>query len=345
MSSSRSALLHLTRARIVEFLREPEAVFWTFAFPVLLALGLGLAFRDKAPDRIPVGVVHSSETAHIAASLSRSPALLVRRYDRTSGREALRVGRISLLVETTPAVVFHFDPTRPDSRVARLEASDALQRAAGRRDPVPIGAKRMTEPGSRYIDFLLPGLLGLNLMGTGMWGIGFSIVNARTQKLLKRLVATPMRKSEYLLAQMLARLLFLVFEVTVLLGFGWLVFDVAVRGSIAVLAFVCLLGAMSFSGLGLLVASRAQTIEAVSGWMNFVMVPMWVVSGVFFSAERFPDAAQPFIRALPLTAAIDALRAIINEGQSLASIAPEIGVLAAWMVVAFAIALKIFKWR
>lgn len=345
MSKRYSPLVELTRARILEFLREPEAVFWTFAFPIFLAVGLGFAFRDKAPDRIPVGVVTSARSDAVAKALSQSPALLVRTYDDRSGREALRVGRISLLVESPPRTVFRFDPTRPDSRVARLEANDALQRAAGRRDLFAVGEQRVTEPGSRYIDFLLPGLLGLNLMGTGMWGVGFSIVNARTQKLLKRLTATPMRKSEYLLAQMLARLLFLVFEVTVLLGFGWLVFDVAVRGSIVSLAFVCLLGAMSFSGLGLLVASRAQTIEAVSGWMNLVMVPMWLLSGVFFSAERFPDEAQPFIRALPLTAAIDALRALINEGRAITTLGPEIGILAFWMLASFAVALKIFKWR
>lgn len=345
MSKRYSALLELTRARILEFLREPEAVFWTFAFPIFLALGLGFAFRDKAPDKIPVGIVRSTTSETVMKALSNSPSLMVRIYDETGGREALRVGRISLLVETSGGTKFRFDPTRPDSRVARLEANDALQRAAGRRDPVAIGETRVTEPGSRYIDFLLPGLLGLNLMGTGMWGVGFSIVNARTQKLLKRLTATPMRKSEYLLAQMLARLLFLVFEVTLLLGFGWLVFDVAVRGAIVSLAFVCLLSAMSFSGLGLLVASRVQTIEAVSGWMNLVMVPMWLLSGVFFSSERFPDAAQPFIRALPLTATIDALRAIINEGHALTTLAPEIGVLAVWMIASFAVALKIFKWR
>jgi ABC-type multidrug transport system permease subunit len=201
------------------------------------------------------------------------------------------------------------------------------------------------ERGSRYIDFLIPGLLGMNLMGTGMWGIGFSIVTARSQKLLKRLVATPMHKSQYMLSHMFSRLLFLVLEVTALLVFGWWAFGVAVHGSILLLAFVCLLGAAAFSGLGLLVAARVETIEGVSGLMNFVMMPMWLLSGVFFSAERFPDYAQPFIRILPLTALNDALRAVILEAKPVGSITPQLLNLALWSAGCFLVALRIFKWR
>ncbi|MDP1602663.1 MAG: ABC transporter permease, partial [Legionella sp.] len=281
-------LVEMTVARLREFVREPEAMFWVFAFPVLLALALGLAFRGKVPERIPVGVVEGSLSTATAEALGGSPALTVRVYAAAGGREALRTGKISLLVENDGGPVYRLDPTRPDARAARLEVDDALQRAAGRADPLTPRESPVTEPGSRYIDFLLPGLLGLNLMGTSMWGLGFSIVNARTKKLLKRLAATPMRRSEYLLSQMLARLLFLVFEVAVLVGFGWLVFGVEVRGSFATLALVSLLGAASFAGLGLLVASRTRTIEGVSGLMNLVMLPMWLLSGTFFSWERFP---------------------------------------------------------
>lgn len=341
----RSALYQLTLARTRDFVRQPEAVFWVFVFPILLAVALGFAFREKAPDRTPIGVIESPDSAPVLEALSKSPALRVRTYSRSAGEEALRVGRISLLVEADPAVSFHFDPTRPDSRVARMEAGDALQRAAGRVDPVRVGEVKVTEVGSRYIDFLIPGLLGLNLMGTGMWGVGFSIVDARTKKLLKRFVATPMRRSDYLLAQILSRLVFLAGEVLVLLGFAWLVFDVGIRGSAILLSAICFLGAMAFSGLGLLVASRAETIEAVSGWMNVVMLPMWIVSGVFFSADRFPDAVQPLVHALPLTALNDALRAVMIEGLGVVSIWGELAILAGWGVASFAIALKIFKWK
>jgi ABC transporter DrrB family efflux protein len=339
------ALGELTLARLREFLREPEALFWVFAFPVLLALALGLAFRGKAPERIPVGVADGPGAAAIATTLGRSPALLPRVYADSTGREALRTGKISLLVEDDGGLVYRYDPTRPDARAARLEVDDALQRAAGRIDPLRPRETRSTEPGSRYIDFLVPGLLGLNLMGTGMWGLGFSIVTARTRKLLKRLAATPMRRSEDLLSQMLARLVFLVFEVAVLVGFGWLAFGVEVRGSLGALALVSLLGAASFAGLGLLVSSRTKTVEGVSGLMNLVMLPMWLLSGTFFSWERFPEAVHPFIRALPLTALNDALRAVMTEGRPLSALGLELGVLALTGTVSFLVAVRVFRWQ
>jgi ABC-type multidrug transport system permease subunit len=338
-------LVELTHARLREFLREPEALFWVFAFPVLLALALGLAFRGKAPDKIPVGIAEGPNAAATAEALGRSPGLVARVYPAGTGREALRTGKISLFVEEEGGPVYRFDPTRPDARAARLEVDDALQRAAGREDPILPREARVMEAGSRYIDFLVPGLLGMNLMGTGMWGLGFSIVNARVRKLLKRLAATPMRRSEYLLSQMLARLVFLVFEVAILVGFGWLAFGVAVRGSIIALAVVSLLGAASFSGLGLLISSRTKTIEGVSGLMNFVMLPMWLLSGTFFSWERFPEAVHPVIRALPLTALNDALRAVMTEGRSLSALGLELGVLTVTGVVSFLVAVRVFRWQ
>lgn len=341
----RSALFELTLCRFKEFIREPEAVFWVFLFPLLLGVALGFAFREKPPDQIPVGVVAGPAAEATRAALARSPVLLARVMPGTEGREALRTGKISLLVIPGSPPAFRFDETRPDSRIARLEAGDALQRGAGRKDPLTIGEERVTEKGSRYIDFLIPGLLGMNLMGTGIWSLAFSVTLARSRRLLKRLLATPMRKSDFLLAQMLSRLGFLVLEVTFLVGFGWLAFGVAVRGSLLLLLLVCLLGAMSFSGLGLLIASRVSTLEGASGLANFVMLPMWLLSGVFFSSERFPDAMQPFIRALPLTALNEALRGVINEAQGLAEIAPRLGILAAWGIASFLVALKIFRWK
>jgi ABC transporter DrrB family efflux protein len=345
MSKRLSPLWELTVCRTKEFLREPEALFWVFLFPLLLAVALGFAFREKAPDRTPVGVVAGAGAEPAAAALNRSPVLLARVVPEREGREALRTGKISLLVSPGPPAVFHFDETRPDSRIARLAADDALQRAAGRTDAFAVREVLVREPGARYIDFLIPGLLGMNLMGTGIWSLAFSVTTARSRKLLKRLLATPMRKSHYLLAQMLSRLSFLLIEVVILVGFGWIAFGVAVRGSLLLLLLICLLGAMSFSGIGLLIASRVSTIEGASGLANLVMMPMWLLSGVFFSSERFPDALQPFVRALPLTALNTALRGVINEGQTLAAVAPQIAIVAAWGLLSFAVALKIFRWR
>jgi ABC transporter DrrB family efflux protein len=338
-------IVELTIVRTKEFLRETEAVFWVFGFPLLLALALGFAFRSKPPDRIPIAVVAGPQAAARQAALARSPALLPRIMTAGEARLALRRGKVSLLVDGQPAPVYRFDVTRPDARAARVEADDALQEAAGRRDVFRSSESHVTEQGSRYIDFLLPGLLGMNLMSTGMWAVGFTIVNARVKKLLKRLVATPMRKSDYLLAQFLSRLVFLLAEVTFLVAFGWIVFGVRVNGSIWTLALLCLVGGFSFSGIGILVASRARTIEAVSGMMNLVMMPMWLCSGVFFSYERFPEAAKPFIRALPLTALNDALRAVMNDAMPLHAVAMPMLVLTVWGIVCFAIALRIFRWQ
>ena len=224
-------------------------------------------------------------------------------------------------------------------------ADRALQRAAGRQDPVASTDRLMREPGSRYIDFLIPGLLGMNLMGSAIWGMGFAIVDARRKKLIKRLVATPMPRHYYLLSFVLSRLLLLVVEVGVVLGFGALVFQVPVHGSLGGLALLCVLSSMCFCALGLLIASRAQTIEAASGLMNAVMLPMWIGSGVFFSAQRFPSAMQPVIKALPLTAVIDALRASMLQGATLAQLTPQVAILCGWLAICFALALKLFRWR
>jgi ABC-type multidrug transport system permease subunit len=336
-------LAQLTLVRFREFWREPEAIFWVFVFPILLAAGLGLAFRNRPPEAIGIAAV----TPELARSLRQEKLLDVEQLSAPAAEEALRTGKVALFAAPSPggAVVYRYDDTNPEGRTARMLADRAIQRAAGRVDPVPSSDRLMREPGSRYIDFLSPGLLGMNLMGSAMWGLGFAIVDARRKKLMKRLISTPMPRHDYLLSFVLARLLLLVVEVGVLLAFGAWVFQVPVRGSMLELAALCVLGSLAFSALGLLVASRAQTIEAVSGLMNTVMMPMWIVSGVFFSAQRFPGALQPAIRALPLTALIDALRANMLQGAGLAQVAPQLGVLGVWLVVSFTLALKLFRWR
>jgi ABC-2 type transport system permease protein len=341
----RPPIIELALTRAKEFVRESEALFWVFGFPLILALALGFAFREKPPDRVPIAIVAGPNAQQRLAALQKSPTLLPRIMSEQEARDALRRGKVSLLIEGSNDVVFRFDATRPDAQSARREADDALQTAAGRRNVIVTREERVHEQGARYIDFLIPGLLGMNLMGTGMWSMGFTIANARMKKLLKRLVATPMRKTDYLLAQFLSRLIWLLLEVTVLVAFGWLVFGVRVNGSLLLLAILCIVGGFSFSGIGLLTASRARTIEAVSGLMNLIMMPMWICSGVFFSYERFPDSVKPFIRLLPLTLLNDALRAVINDAASLAQIAGKLALLAAWGLVTFMIGLKVFRWQ
>ena len=337
-----SPLAEMTVFRLKEFIREPDAVFWVFIFPLLLTLALGFAFREKPPDRIPVGIAEGAAAQKYLAAMKKSPALQPRVYPVAEGREELRRGKISLLVESGNVPVYRYDPTRPESRTARVEVDDALQGGAGRRDAFQAKDEKVAEQGSRYVDFLVPGLIAMNLMGTGMWSIGFAVVNARLKKLLKRFLATPMRKWQFLVAQFIARLVFLVVEVTVVALFAWLVFDVEIRGSVALFGAICLLGGAAFAGLGILISSRVKTLEAVSGLMNVVMMPMWICSGVFFSYERFPDAVKPVIRALPLTALTDALRTVMNDGS--ANVMPQMINLALWTVVSGVVGLKIFRW-
>ena len=342
------SLAQLTIVRFREFLREPEAVFWTFLFPVLLAVGLGIAFRNRPADTIAIGVERSVIAGDsLAARLERAPGLKVAVLDDTAAARALRTGDVALVAATTAAggVVYRYDDTRPEGRSARAIADDALQRAAGRRDPVATSDARVRDNGSRYIDFVVPGLLGMNIMSGGIWGLGFAIVDARRRNLLKRLVSTPMRRVEYLLSFLLSRFVFLLLEIALILGCSMLFFGVPVRGSWVQLLVVCLVAALSFGGVGLLIASRARTTEGVSGLMNLAMMPMWVLSGVFFSSANFPRIAQPFIQALPLTATNNALRATMLQGAAWGTVLPSLGIVAAWGVVGFVVALTIFRWR
>jgi ABC-type multidrug transport system permease subunit len=341
--NSSHPLIQLTLVRFREFMREPEAVFWVFGFPIILAAGLGLAFRNRPAEVLQIAAV----TPQLAAPLHAEKLLDVRELSQPDAVAALRNGKVALVAEpgANGSVVYRYDDTNPEGRAARMLADRAVERAAGRRDPVASSDTLLREPGSRYIDFLIPGLLGMNLMGSAVWGAAFGIVDARRKKLIKRLMATPMPRHYYLLAFVLSRLVLLVVEVTVVLGFAVLVFHVPVHGSLAVLGLFCVLSSMSFCALGLLIASRVQTVEAASGMTNAIMMPMWICSGVFFSAQRFPDTMQPLIKALPLTAIIDALRANMLQGAGLAQLAPQFGVLSAWLVVCFFVALKLFRWR
>jgi ABC-type multidrug transport system permease subunit len=337
-----SSLFQLTSMRFRLFLREPEAIFWTFLFPILLAMGLGIAFRNRPADVLQVGAT----TAQLTQALAGDKGLTAATMDEAAGTRALATGNILLLAIQRPeGIEYKFDDTNPDARTARLVADRAIQTAAGRHEAVRAEDQLVHETGARYIDFVVPGLLGMNLMGSAMWGLGFSIVDARQKKLLKRMVASPMPRWQFLASFLLSRLLLLIVEVVVFLGFSRLVFGVPFRGALWELALLCVLTSLSFSAIGLLVSSRAKTMEAVSGLMNLVMLPMWILSGIFFSATRFPAVIQPLVRALPLTAAIDALRGNMLQGMSLGQLAAPVAILLVWAAAAFAVSLRIFRWR
>jgi ABC-2 type transport system permease protein len=346
-------LAQLMLARLREFYREPEAIFWVYGFPILMVVALGIAFRNKPVEQIVVDVqqdaADETKVRFVRDALGKDETFRVQVNDSARCRLRLRTGKTALVVvppsSSSGDYEYIFDPTREESRLAQSKVDDVLQRAAGRVDPLPIRAQTVEDPGSRYIDFLVPGLLGMSLMGGGLWGVGFVIVDMRIRKMLKRFLATPMRKTDFLLGILFSRLLFMVPEIVVLLVFARLAFGVVIQGSLLALVVLILLGAVAFAGIGLLVASRAKTLEAVSGLMNLVMLPMWVLSGIFFSSERFPEAMQPFIQALPLTPLIDALRAVTLEGTPLPQLWPQLAILTGWAVGSFVLALRWFRWN
>ena len=351
VSTASLRALYLTRLR--EFYRQPARIFWVYGFPLILACLLGLAFRSRPPGPIAVTVIAdlpAPDLGRFAAGdpAGGRPALRLEPRPASEALHLLRTGRTPLVVEPTTAggVIYHYDPTRADANVARTAVDDALQRARGRRDALPVRDVLVREPGSRYVDFLIPGLIGLNTMGGGLWGVGFLLVNFRMAKLLKRFMATPMPRANFLLAILGARLTFLVPDVGILLAVGHWGFGMPVRGNLLVLALVEIVGALAFAGIGLLVGSRARTTETVSGLMNLIMLPMWLFSGVFFSNATFPKAMRPLIEALPLTQLNDALRAIILEGADLgsATVLEALAVLSAWTAGTFYLALRLFRW-
>lgn len=337
--------LFLTRLR--EFYREPHAVFWVYGFPVLLAVGLGVAFMNKKPDPTIVDVQNGPNQAEASALHERlkEAGLDAELQSEEASRQRLRTGKVALvIVPTTQGYEYVYDPTRPDGVAARQQVDSVVQRWKAGERAYPAGEVTVTEPGNRYIDFLLPGLMGMNLMGGGLWGVGFVIVDMRVRKLLKRLLATPMRRGDFLLSILAGRMVFVLPEMVLLLLLGRYGFNVPLRGNALTLTLTIFAGMAAFSGIGLLVACRASKTETVSGLMNLVMLPMWLLSGIFFSSKRFPDVAQPFIQALPLTQLNDALREVMLDGATLTDVAWRLGILAAWGSVSFFLALKWFRW-
>jgi ABC-type multidrug transport system permease subunit len=311
---------------------------------VLLAAALGVAFSNQKRQPVVVGVLQPTSTA-VERTLTAA-GIEVQRLTEPLARERLRNGQVALVVQSgvAPSVVYRFDPARPEARLARDAVDQALQRAAGRVDPLAVQEQEIKEPGSRYIDFLVPGLIGMNIMSGSMWGLGWVIVNMRVRKVLKRLLATPMRRWQLLLSQMTARLLVIPFEVGALLIFARVTFGVRINGSMAALVTVVLIGALSFSGLAILVSSRAQNPETVTGLMNLVMLPMFMLSGVFFSSTRFPQGLRPVVSLLPLTALNDALRAVLVDGATLAAQGAPLLVLIGWGAIGWVVGLRVFRW-
>ena len=343
------AFSQLILARIREFYREPETIFWVYGFPLILAIGLGIAFSNNQSEPPKVDVQDQPNPARAQALKEqllkhKVEAKILSAHDcdarRRSGQSSL-----TLIAKPDDQFDYQYDQNRPEGELARRWVEAALLRDRVGPEACAVNPIPETEPGSRYIDFLLPGLIGMNIMGGGLFGIGFVLVDMRVRKLFKRLLATPMHRGDFLLSLLSARMLFLAPEMIALLLLGWLAFDIPLRGSIFCLSFVIVLGALAFAGIGLLVASRTDKTETISGLINLVMLPMYLLSGIFFSSKRFPDLAQPYIQALPLTQLNDALREVMLEGKSFTEIVWRLAILGTWAVGSFALALRWFRWR
>jgi len=341
-------ILAITIARWREFVRRPESVFWVYFFPILMVVVLGVAFRNKPVESFVVDVLEGPMAETIVAKLKPETQIKPTIVSEADSGDRLRTSKTSLLViggRTMDQVEYKFDPMRPGSIAARNLADAQLQKALGRKDVITAVDVEYDEPGSRYVDFLVPGLLAMGLMGGGLWGVGFAIVDMRIRKLLKRFMATPMKRSHFLMGMMTSRLIFMIPQIVVLLLFSYLIFGVTIQGNWASIFLVVIIGAIEFAGIGLLIAARAQTLETVSGLMNLVMLPMWTLSGIFFSYEQFPEFAQPFIKLLPLTPVIDSLRALMMDGKSIMTLGPELAVMIAWSIIPFVVALCVFRWN
>jgi ABC-type multidrug transport system permease subunit len=351
--SATHGLRALIGARVKVFLREPAVIFWVFAFPALLALALGLAFRDQPPEPARVGLATDRMTntsdAQVLAILEASSAISLEKKDRATLEERLRKGGIDIIIDwnadTTPVFDYHFDAQRAEGRLARLVVDDVVQAGLGRRDVAELRERTDMPRGARYIDFLMPGLIAMNLMSSALWGVGYGMVQERSKKLMRRFATTPLSKTEFLGSYVISRLMFLAVEVAFLIGFGALVFDVTIQGNVGLFFLVSLIGVLSFTGFAVLCAARTASVEVVSGFINALTLPMWLLSGTFFSYERFPEALHPLIQLLPLTALNDALRAITNDGAGLLEVAPQLGVLAGWGLLAFFIGVRLFRWK
>ena len=332
-------LAQLFLMRVREFVREPGALFWVFVFPIALSLVLGIAYREQGPATVPVAVVDGLRATELADRLGKDGVLVPRVQSEDEARRGLQSGKVQAVV--TPSGAILIDETQPNGRLVAVVVRDAIGRTG---DAPAVAIENVNRPGSRFIDFLLPGIFGFSIMSSSIWGIGWALVQLRTRRLLKRFAATPMKRPHLLLSFVLFRMLLTIVETGVLLGFAVLVFDVHVQGSLLALATMVAAGVLAFAGIALLCGSRAENSETAGGLMNLATLPMTILSGVFFPVDKFPDWMQPAVHALPLTALNDAVRAIQNEGASLAAQGPSLLVLAAWAVLSFVLALKLFRW-
>jgi ABC-type multidrug transport system permease subunit len=368
----------LINALLLEIIREPGVLFWGILFPILMSLGLGLAFSKKTDQVRKIAVINTTEHPQVLTDSSVLVHFFTNRCekntkngseewqwkysikDQKSGNsiflfyylkwdEAVRLlkrGTVNmLLTETDNLVEYHFDPMNADAQLSFLKLSPFIgtaQVAAVNEGPE---VKPMTVTGTRYIDFLVPGLIAMGVMMSCMWGISYGIIEKRSKKLLRRLVATPMKKSYFLIALITVRVAMNFIEASVLFFFSLIAFKMTIQGSIPALILLFIAGNIAFAGLAVFTSSHTSNTEVGNGLINFVVFPMMILSGIFFSYQNFPEWSLPVIKYLPLSILTDGLRSIFNEGAGYNEVAIPILILTATGALFFSAGLKIFKWH
>jgi len=353
-----------------ELIREPGVLFWGIVFPILMSLGLGIAFTKKQDIERHVAIVNTSDSENkkILNFLSNNGEIIsgdngedtykIILQDENMGNTTLyfepmswenamaqlKKGTLGIIVEEKEGYkIYHFDPSNTDAQLTYMKISAVFNSRvlqSARNDVV----KPLTLRGTRYIDFLIPGLIAMNVMTSCLWGLGYGVIDKRSKKLMRRMVATPMKKSHFLFSLITVRFTMNLLESGLLFLFAWLVFGVIIQGSIFALIIVFLAGNLAFSGLAVFIASRTANTEIGNGLINAIVIPMMVLSGIFFSYYNFPEWSIPYIQKLPLTLLTDGIRGIFIEGGGMSAILIPSILMVTFGTIFFLFGLRIFKW-
>jgi ABC-2 type transport system permease protein len=347
--------LFLVLINFRNFFREPGALFWSFAFPIAMAWVLGIAFSGTPERKFKILVagdstlkkLYPAEAQHSFIKEIGTGTGLIAKAEFTVASEkeiqdALKKGLCILYIDLQKGQpVCHYDPGNSEAVNLYLMLDRELAIQSGEKR---YATEKITTKGIRYIDFLIPGLLAMGIMNSCVWGISWYLIELRMKKLLRRMMATPMKKSSFILSHFITRLCLTVFESCTLVLFGWLFFDLQMTGSLIALILLYLSGILAFGGIGLILASRTQSTHVANGLINAVVLPMTIVSGIFFSYQSFPEWMIPLIKILPLTILADSVRAIFNQGAGIAEMMVPCSVLSFIGLLFYFIGLKIFKW-
>jgi ABC-type multidrug transport system permease subunit len=346
-----NSFLNLVTLQIKEFYREPEVLFWSVLFPLALSAILGFAFSQQGMKKSSVAIIDNAYTpTHTGIALLREQSLdsvskrqinlLVTQQDQAFLK--LKRGEVALVLQPAESnsFIYHFDPANEEAYLQYLLLEKKLQSPQG----PPSTVEAVSTPGSRYIDFLIPGMIAFGLMNSCIWGIGWNLIELRIKKLLRRMVATPMSKTEFLLAYFTTRLMITFFENILLLLLAFLLFDLRIQGGMLTVFLLFIAGNIAFGGMAILIAARPERNQVGSGIINFITLAMTILSGVFFSYTNFPEWAVKIIRYVPLTLLADGFRSVFNEAADFPQIAMQVLLLLGYGVLSFIVGLRMFKW-